>query len=200
MEQGGEAQFVGGAGRTNAAEDEFGALGDTSTLADPAVVDDEVAFVGGYNIGSAYATEWRDTHVRITGPGVWDLKRSFADFWNLHRREQHGPPLQVDAPPTWESRIRVHRNIPRLWMFPIRSMYLEAINRATRNIYLTQAYFIPDESILRALIRASRRGALGSPNTRRGSRQRFTPRRASSSPSSNTATTSIRTSWAATRM
>ena len=33
------------------------------------VVDDEVAFVGGYNIGSAYATEWRDTHVRITGPG-----------------------------------------------------------------------------------------------------------------------------------
>ena len=33
------------------------------------VVDDEVGFVGGYNIGSAYATEWRDTHCRITGPG-----------------------------------------------------------------------------------------------------------------------------------
>ena len=26
------------------------------------VVDDKVGFVGGYNIGSAYATEWRDTH------------------------------------------------------------------------------------------------------------------------------------------
>src|SRR6476620_4856524 len=37
------------------------------------VVDDAVGFVGGYNIGTAYATEWRDTHVRITGPGVWDL-------------------------------------------------------------------------------------------------------------------------------
>ena len=34
------------------------------------VVDDRLGFVGGYNIGSAYATEWRDTHVRITGPGV----------------------------------------------------------------------------------------------------------------------------------
>ena len=34
------------------------------------VVDDKEAYVGGYNIGAAYETEWRDTHVRITGPGV----------------------------------------------------------------------------------------------------------------------------------
>jgi cardiolipin synthase A/B len=122
------------------------------------VVDDEVAFVGGYNIGTAYATEWRDTHVRITGAGVGDLKRAFADFWNLHRREHHGGPLQVDAPPHWDPRIRVHRNVPRLWMFPIRSMYLEAINRATRNIYLTQAYFIPDNDFVAALVNAAGRG------------------------------------------
>ncbi len=122
------------------------------------VVDDEVAFVGGYNIGTAYATEWRDTHVRVTGPGVWDLKRAFADFWNLHRRQHHGGPLQVGPPPEWEPRIRVHRNVPRLWMFPIRSMYLEAINRASRNIYLTQAYFIPDTDFADALVGAALRG------------------------------------------
>ena len=122
------------------------------------VVDDEVAFVGGYNIGTPYATEWRDTHVRITGPGVWDLKRAFADFWNLHRRQHHGGPLQVGAPPHWEPRIRVHRNVPRLWMFPIRAMYLEAINRASRNIYLTQAYFIPDTDFADALVGAASRG------------------------------------------
>jgi cardiolipin synthase A/B len=122
------------------------------------VVDDHVAFVGGYNIGSAYATEWRDTHVRITGPGVWDLKRAFADFWNLHRRGRHGGPLLLDTPSQWEPRIRVHRNVPRLWMFPIRSMYLEAINRATRNIYLTQAYFLPDTEFVNALEQAARRG------------------------------------------
>ena len=122
------------------------------------VVDDEVAFVGGYNLGSAYATEWRDTHVRITGPGVWDLKRAFADFWNLHRRQHHGGPLQVEPPPDWEPRIRVHRNVPRLWMFPIRSMYLEAINRASRHIYLTQAYFIPDTDFVAALVDAAQRG------------------------------------------
>src|SRR3954471_15711266 len=54
------------------------------------VVDESVGFVGGYNIGTPYATEWRDTHVRITGPGVWDLKRAFADFWNLNRRRRIG--------------------------------------------------------------------------------------------------------------
>ncbi len=122
------------------------------------VVDDEVAFVGGYNIGAAYASEWRDTHVRITGPAVFDLKRAFADFWNLNRRGRHGGPLLLETPSEWEPRIRVHRNVPRLWMFPIRSMYLEAINRATSRVYLTQAYFIPDPDFVDVLEQAARRG------------------------------------------
>ena len=122
------------------------------------VVDDEVAFVGGYNIGSAFATEWRDTHVRVTGPAVWDLKRSFADMWNLNRRGHHGGPLLLDTPSVWEPRIRVHRNVPRLWMFPIRAMYIEAINRATRNVWLTQAYFIPDPDFVGTLMQAAARG------------------------------------------
>ena len=122
------------------------------------VVDDEVAFVGGYNIGAAFATEWRDTHVRITGPAVWDLARTFADVWNLQQRGRRGGPLLLDTPSVWEPRIRVHRNVPRLWMFPIRSMYLEAINRASRTIWLTQAYFIPDSDFVGALKAAARRG------------------------------------------
>ena len=125
------------------------------------VVDEEVGFVGGYNLGSPYATEWRDTHVRITGPGVWDLQRTFADFWNLHRRKRIGRserPLLLETASQWEPRIRFHRNIPRLWMFPIRSMYLEAINRATHNIWMTHAYFIPDQDFVDALEDAARRG------------------------------------------
>lgn len=125
------------------------------------VVDDEVGFVGGYNIGTAYATEWRDTHVRITGPGVWDLKRAFADFWNLNRRKRFRAserPLLLETASTWEPRIRFQRNVPRLWMFPIRAMYLEAMNRATHNIWMTHAYFIPDQDFVDALKDAARRG------------------------------------------
>ena len=130
------------------------------------VVDDAVGFVGGYNIGSAYATEWRDTHVRVTGPAVWDLARAFADFWNLHltkarrlrgtrRRE---PPMLMTTASSWEPQIRVHRNVPRLLMFPIRGMYIEAINRAQRNVWMTHAYFIPDDSFVDTLVDAAARG------------------------------------------
>ncbi|MBJ7529287.1 MAG: phosphatidylserine/phosphatidylglycerophosphate/cardiolipin synthase family protein [Nocardioides sp.] len=125
------------------------------------VVDSTVGFVGGYNIGDAYETEWRDTHVRITGPGVWDLQRAFADFWNLNRRRLIGVserPLLLETSSVWEPRIRIQRNVPRLWMFPIRSMYLEAINRAGRNVWMTQAYFIPDQDFVDALRAAARRG------------------------------------------
>ncbi|HET9841096.1 MAG TPA: phospholipase D-like domain-containing protein, partial [Nocardioides sp.] len=125
------------------------------------VVDDSVGFVGGYNIGSAYATEWRDTHVRITGPGVWDLKRAFADFWNLNRRRHFRPserPLLLETASTWEPTIRFHRNVPRLWMFPIRSMYIEAIARASKNVWMTTAYFLPDQDFVGALTDAARRG------------------------------------------
>ena len=54
------------------------------------VVDDKVAFVGGYNIGDPFALEWRDTHVRVTGDAVSELKYGFIDFWNHFKR--HGQP------------------------------------------------------------------------------------------------------------
>ena len=88
------------------------------------------------------------------GPGVWDLKRAFADFWNLNRRKRFGPserPLLIETASTWEPQIRFHRNMPRLWMFPIRAMYLEAIVRASNNIWLTTAYFMPDQDFVDAL-------------------------------------------------
>jgi cardiolipin synthase A/B len=125
------------------------------------VVDDAVGFVGGYNIGTPYATEWRDTHVRVTGPGVWDLKRAFADFWNLNRRRRIGTserPLLLETSSTWEPRIRIHRNVPRLWMFPIRSMYIEAINRASQRVWMTHAYFCPDQDFVDAMKDAALRG------------------------------------------
>lgn len=125
------------------------------------VVDDTVAFVGGYNIGAAYATEWRDTHIALTGAAVWDLKRAFADFWNLHRRNRLRPSehaLLLEAKSTWQAHVRLSRNVPRLMMFPIRAMYLDAIDRASERIWMTHAYFLPDQDFVDALLLAAGRG------------------------------------------
>jgi len=120
------------------------------------VVDGEIGYVGGYNIGKTYATSWRDTHIKIEGASVWDLDNAFVDFWNLchgsaGRITEHGSA-------SWDSHIRAHRNVPRQLTFPIRGMYLEAIDRAKHHVYITQAYFIPDRDILRALLDAADRG------------------------------------------
>lgn len=113
------------------------------------VVDDTAAFVGGYNVGSEYATRWRDTHLKIEGGSVWDLDNAFVDFWNLNARRL--PMLKDRGSPSWDPHVRAHRNVPRQLVFPIRNMYLEAIDRAADHIYLTAAYFIPDHDILQAL-------------------------------------------------
>src|SRR2546425_5678352 len=46
------------------------------------VVDGTTSFIGGYNLGSLYATQWRDTHLRLRGPGATELARAFIGFWN----------------------------------------------------------------------------------------------------------------------
>lgn len=121
------------------------------------VVDGQNAFVGGYNIGSRYATEWRDTHVCIQGPAAWEVENVFIDFWNA-RSPGRLPRLADRETRDWDPRITVYRNDPHLLIFPIRTAYLEAIDRAQQHIYLTHAYFIPDGAILQRLLAASARG------------------------------------------
>ena len=121
------------------------------------VVDGQIAFVGGYNIGAPYAAEWRDTHVRIKGADAIELENVFIDFWNEHRRRQL-PAIPDRNQRDWDPHIIIHRNDPQMMIFPIRTVYLEAINRAQQHIYLTHAYFIPDRVILRGLLAAAARG------------------------------------------
>ena len=121
------------------------------------VVDHDAAFVGGYNVGSLYATDWRDTHARLTGDIVWDMRNAFIDYWNLFANRRR-PALADSGSAHWQPEIRVHRNVPRNAVYPIRGMYLEAIDRAAHHILLTHAYLIPDEDVLGGLIRAAQRG------------------------------------------
>jgi cardiolipin synthase A/B len=121
------------------------------------VVDDEVAFVGGYNIGGLYAAHWRDTHLRIEGPSVWELRNAFVDFWNRWRTPDQ-PVLQDVGSTHWLPQLRAARNAPSDLVFPIRGIYLDAIDRACSYVQITQAYFIPDREILAALLAAARRG------------------------------------------
>lgn len=124
------------------------------------VVDSQIGFVGGYNIGDTYTTNmWRDTHVRIVGPGVWELEDAFVTFWNYAQRWRIRlrslPPRGAKA---WNNPIQVLVNDPKRLLFPVRGLYINALNKAEDSVYITSAYFMPDKVIQKALIEAARRG------------------------------------------
>lgn len=121
------------------------------------VVDEKIGFVGGFNIGSTYATQWRDTHMRITGSGVWELTSAFVNFWNRNRKA-HLPHIESAHTADWLPRIQTAANAPIRQVYPVRNIYLEAFRRANHHIYLTQAYFIPDGVFLEELLSAAARG------------------------------------------
>ncbi len=121
------------------------------------VVDGRIAFLGGYNIGKLYAEHWRDTHLRIVGGKAVDLADSFCDFWNANapRRER----INLRFPLRFDPTLSLRENNALRLTFPIRDMYISAINRAQKHILLTNAYFIPDHVLLESLIDAAKRGA-----------------------------------------
>jgi len=120
------------------------------------IVDGRVAFIGGYNIGSLYAKEWRDTHLRISGSDAAMLAQAFVEFWN--RNAPHTDQINRRYKRSYASLVSVRSNDAMRLTFPIRDMYLNGIDAADHDIRLTSAYFIPDHVLLDSLKRAAARG------------------------------------------
>ena len=120
------------------------------------VVDGRTAFVGGYNLGSLYATAWRDTHLRIAGPAAAQFAQVFVAFWNHHCAR--GDRITRHYPQRFDPLIVPRYTDPLQLTFPIRNMYIAAIERAEQHILLTNAYFVPDHILLNALKAAAGRG------------------------------------------
>ena len=147
------------------------------------VVDGQVAFVGGVNISSVYASGsvvrrparraeqpaapgagapapvWRDTHLRIAGPVVAEFQRLFLQTWD----KQRGPPLAARnffpvLLPQGEDIVRAIGSSPDDPFSLIYLTLMAAIGNAQQQIYLTQAYFVPDPQLLQALVAAAGRG------------------------------------------
>ena len=120
------------------------------------IVDGKVSFIGGYNIGSTYATEWRDTHMSLRGPAAAELAMSFIAFWNRFCKADERITQWYHR--SVDSRITVSQNEAMRLSFPIRDLYIAAIDQAEQFIFLTTAYFVPDRMLLEALKAAARRG------------------------------------------
>jgi cardiolipin synthase len=127
------------------------------------VVDDEVGFVGGLNIGDDYAPEewggrgWHDMHLRLHGPAARDLTRMFNRTWRMATSEDWSDRL---GPRVRGGDVSVQVLESRIYQrFAIHRAYLSAILRARDSVRITNAYFVPVQAVQRALRAARRRGA-----------------------------------------
>ncbi len=141
------------------------------------IVDGQVAFVGGINISSVYSSgslgsgsfgkskstkdkqPWRDTHLRLAGPVVNEFQKLFIATWS----QQKGEPLaSKDYFPMPKSKgndvVRAIGSSPEEAYSQIYATLISAINSAETQVFLTNAYFVPDPQLLAALKEAVQRG------------------------------------------
>lgn len=132
------------------------------------VIDNKVAYVGGFNIGKEYIGmdskfgHWRDTHLRICGSAVLHLQLRFVLDWNYAVGEnllQHAMLFEnVEAGKQDFCAVQIISSGPDNAIQQIRDNYLCLIHKARKRIYIQTPYFIPDEAILSALLIAVRSG------------------------------------------
>lgn len=127
-----------------------------------AVIDGQVGYIGGMNIGDNYIEGvswgiWRDMQIRIEGAGSKALQQDFlTDWYYMHKSvpedinkyfpdmERFGNnPLQIVS----SGPIDVFQSIER--------GLFQAIMDAKKSIYIQTPYFIPSERILSAIQTAS---------------------------------------------
>jgi cardiolipin synthase len=126
------------------------------------VVDGDVGFVGGLNIGDEYLGKrrfgfWRDTHLRVRGPAVADLQRVFAEDWDFAAGENlaegagaaraYYQPKEAAGPYA----AQIIESGPDRDVKSIREIYFAAILRARSRVWIASPYYVPDAGLRDAL-------------------------------------------------
>ena len=129
------------------------------------VVDGKIGFTGGVGIADNWRghaqdiDHWRDSHFRIEGPAVAQMQAAFMDNWMkttgavLHGNKYFPALTEVGG-----ERAQVFRSSPGEGSESVRLMYLLSAASARKNIYIANAYFVPDDLSLQTLVRALKRG------------------------------------------
>ena len=130
------------------------------------VIDGRVGYVGGMNIANRYVIgdkkwqPWRDTHLRISGEAVAAMEYSFAIDWNFTTRKLLTLPTMHYSEP----HARIDYLVQMVGSGPtnrwnnISLVFFKAIALAKRCIYIQTPYFLPSDSLLKALQSAALSG------------------------------------------
>lgn len=132
------------------------------------VVDGRKAVVGGLNLAYEYMgptpdpARWRDLSLLIEGPAVADLAALFLSDWRFAAGTGPSPPPSsppaIDDDPEHSTPVQVVASGPDVTGDPLYEALISVIFAATMRIWVVTPYFVPDETLARALELAARRG------------------------------------------
>ncbi len=131
------------------------------------VIDGEVGFVGGFNVGREYLGlakkfgYWRDTHIKIHGSAVLALQIRFMLDWNYasgHNLFLEDKYFIQERLPVGNTGMQIISSGPDSKWKTIRDNYVYLISHATDHIYIQTPYFVPDETMLDTLKMAAAAG------------------------------------------
>lgn len=129
------------------------------------VVDGRQAWVGGANVGDEYLdrhprlTPWLDAAVRVCGPAVQMIQVPFFEDWYWASGVQLDLNWQPQAAASGDSMKVVCLPTGPADRFETCALhFLNAINGASRRLWIASPYFVPDEQIVSALQLAALRG------------------------------------------
>lgn len=133
-----------------------------------AVVDGEVAFIGGINIiddvpGGKLAVPRLDYAVEIRGEAVKSIHTAIRRLWLLvlwtnFQRQPDREKLKIDHTQDAQQKVLFLLRDNLRHRRDIEQAYLEAIAGAQREIIIANAYFLPGRVFRRALLQAAQRG------------------------------------------
>lgn len=123
-----------------------------------AVIDHEIAYVGGLNIGDEYISKskkfgyWRDTHLKIIGPAVNHLQwRLYLDYRFAAKKDSGGFLTNLYFPKNGNKGLSIVTSGPDSKENAIRNGFDKVISDAKKSIYIQTPYFVPDDGLLQSL-------------------------------------------------
>lgn len=128
------------------------------------VVDGQVGFVGGLNIGVEYLGEkelgfWRDTHLRLKGDSVYSLQNIFLNDWYFVSKEELSGDYYFPKTNSYGDKVvQVTSSGPDSDWFTIHQAYFTMITTAEKRVWLVTPYLVPDKSLQMALKTAALSG------------------------------------------
>ncbi|SDG28999.1 cardiolipin synthase [Onishia taeanensis] len=128
------------------------------------VCDDRLGFVGGVGIAAEWEgdartpDEWRETHLRVSGPAVIGLHSAFLDNWNecgpwQWQSIRQRPPVHEDG-----MLVQCVRASSTIGWTESAAMLRSLVAVSHVRLRIVTAYFAPDEALVEQMISALQRG------------------------------------------